>query len=78
VRSVLGRLGSTTVDRVDLEQAGILLVTTGRANLARDMVAFAQAVLAGELERNVGVLLARQVAVDTKKSVALVAKIENA
>ena len=40
------------------------------------MVALAQAVLAGELDRDVGVVAARQVPVDAKEAVALVAQVE--
>ncbi len=41
-----------------------------------DVVALAQAVLAGQLDRDVGVVAARQVALDPQEAVALVAHVE--
>ena len=72
----LGRLGVATVDGVDLEQRRVLLVATGRPAEPGDVVALAQPVLAGELDRDVGVVAARQVALDAQEAVALVAHVE--
>ena len=74
--AALGRLGIAAVDGVDLEQRRVLLVATGRPAEAGDVVALAQAVLAGELDRDVGVVAARQVALDAQEAVALVADVE--
>ncbi len=70
------RLGVETVDRVDLEQRRVLLVAAGGPSEPGDLITLAQAVLAGELDRDVGVVAARQVAVDTEEAVALVAHVE--
>ena len=71
-----GRLGVAAVDGLDVEQRRVLLVATGRPARAGDVVALAQAVLAGELHRDVGVVAARQVALDAQEAVALVAHVE--
>jgi len=75
-RPLLGRFGVATVDGVDLEQGRVLLVALRRAHLPTEVVALAQTELTGQLERDVGVLLARQVAVDPQEPVALVAHVE--
>ena len=75
-RPPLGRLGIAVVDGVDLEQRRVLLVAAGRPADAGDVVALAQAVLAGQLHRDVGVVAARQVALDPQEAVALVAHVE--
>ena len=72
----LGRLGVATVDRQHLEQGRVLLVAAGRPARAGDVVALAQAVLAGQLHRDVGVVATRQVALDPQEAVALVAHVE--
>ena len=69
-------LGIETVDGVDLEQRWVLLVASRRPAEPGDLVALAQAVLAGELDRDVGVVAARQVTVDAKEAVALLAHVE--
>ena len=76
VRTTLGQFRIAAVDRVHLEQARVLLVAAGRADLAGDVVALAQAVLTCETQRDVGVLLARQVPLDAQEAVALVADVE--
>ena len=72
----LGLLGIAAVDGVDLEHRRVLLVAAGRAAEAGDVVALAQPVLAGQLDRDVGVVAAGQVAVDPQEAVALVAQVE--
>ena len=73
---VLALSGSTAVDGVDLEHRRVLLVAPGGTAEAGDVVALAQAVLAGELDRDVGIVAAGQVAGDPQEAVALVAQVE--
>ena len=58
------------------QQRRVLLVAAGRARQAGDVVALAQPVLAGLLDRDVDVVAARQVAVHAEEAVALVAEVE--
>src|SRR5690606_11277450 len=76
VRAASSQRGVAAVDRVHLDQTGVLLVATGRTNLAGEVIALAQPVLAGELEGDVGVVLARQVRLDAQEAVPLVADVE--
>ena len=72
----LGRFRVAAVDGVDLEQRRVLLVAAGRPADAGDVVALAQAVLAGQLHRDVGVVAARQVALHPQEAIALVAHVQ--
>ena len=69
-------LGILAVHQVDAEQRGVALVAAGRAAGAREVVALAEAELPRLLDRDVHVVAARQVAVDAKEPVALVAQVE--
>ena len=75
-RPAPGRLRVTAVDGVDLEHRRVLLVAPGRPGQTGHVVALAQPVLAGQLHGDVGVLTARQVALDPQEPVALVAHVE--
>src|SRR5690606_36529165 len=75
-RPVAGLFRRATIDRVDLEHRRVLLVAGGRPAQPDDVVALAQAVLAGELHRHVGVVAAGEVVADPKEAVALVAHVE--
>ena len=69
-------LGVGAVDRQHVEQCRVLLVATGRAARPGDVIALAQAVLAGELDRDVGVLATREVALHAEEAVSLVAHVD--
>ena len=75
-RPPAGLLGVGAVDRQHVEQRRVLLVAPGRAARPGDVVALAQPELAGELDRDVGVLAAREVALDAQEAVALVAHVD--
>ena len=68
--------GSPPLTVVDAQQRRVLLVATGQTRQPGDVVALAQAVLAGLLHRHVDVVAARQVAVDAEEAVPLVAEVE--
>jgi hypothetical protein len=75
-RAAPGLFGVGPVDGEHLEQGRVLLVAPRGTAGAGDVVALAQAVLAGELHRDVGVVAARQVPLHAKEAVALVAHVE--
>ena len=69
-------VGVAAVDRQHLEQGRVLLVAARGPARADDMVTLPQPELAGQLHRHVGVVPAREVAVDAQEAVPLVAQIE--
>ena len=77
-RAGRGQLGVLAVHGVDAQQRRVLLVATGGPGHAGDVVALAQAELAGLLHRHVHVVAARQVAVHAQEAVALVTQVEEA
>ena len=74
--AALGRFGVAPVDGAHLEQGRVLLVAGGRPAHAGDVVTPAQAVLAGQLDRDVGVVAAGEVPLDAHEAVALVAHVQ--
>ena len=75
-RPLARQLWVGAVDRQHVEQCRVLLVATGRATRTGDLIALAQPVLAGELDRDVGVLATREVTLHAQEAVSLVAHVD--
>ena len=75
-RALAGHLGVDAVDRVDAQHAPGSSRCVRPGGRAGDVVALAQRELADLLDRDVDVVLARQVADEAQEAVALVAQVE--
>ena len=78
VRSALGRLGIDAVDRLDPDQAPVLLAVLGLADDATDTVAGAQAETADLRGRDVDVVRRGHDAAPAQEAVAIVDDVEDA
>jgi len=78
VGAVAGLLRIDAVDGVDAEHRRVLLVAAGGASRTGDHVALAHGELPHLLDRDVDVVLAREVALEAQEAVALVAQVEQA